>query len=422
MSQPTRILLALIVGLALGIGLAQEAPRAAAALLPIAQPIGTTWLNALQMTIIPLVVSLLVTGIAATAEAVRAGRTAARAIGTILVIMFASSAIAAVITPLFLRLVPLPTESAASLRAALADVPPPGPPPAVGEFFTTLVPTNIVAAASNSAFLSIIIFTLLFAFALTRIEPEGRAALTAFFKALRDTMLVIIGWIILVAPVGVFALAFAVGAKAGGAAFGALLHYVAVISAVGIVIGLSAYPLAVIGGRIGVGRFARGVLPSQAVAISTQSSLASLPAMLKGAEGLGVPAGTSGVVLPLAVVMMRATGPAMNLAVAIYVATWFGAPIGGATLVAAAVIATLTSLGSVSLPGQVSFFSGIGPVTAAFGAPLAPLGLLVAVETIPDIFRTLGNVTMDLAVTLAVSAREGRARKDEADHLIEDHL
>lgn len=418
MSQPTRILLALIAGLAIGILLAQEAPRAAAAALSVAQPIGTAWLNALQMTIIPLVVSLLVTGIAATAEAVRAGRTAARAIGTILVVMFASSAVAAVITPLFLRMVPLPAASAASLRAALADVPPPGPPPAVGEFFTTLVPTNIVAASANSAFLSIIIFTLLFAFALTRIEGEGRKALTAFFKALRDTMLVIIGWIIWAAPLGVFALALAVGAKAGGAAFGALLHYVTIISAVGIVIGLTAYPLAVLLGRVPLGRFARGTLPAQAVAISTQSSLASLPTMLKGAEALGVPAATSGVVLPLAVVMMRATGPAMNLAVAIYVATWFGAPVGGATLIAAAVIATLTSLGSVSLPGQVSFFSGIGPVTAAFGAPLAPLGLLVAVETIPDIFRTLGNVTMDLAVTLAVSARSGAVPEDEADRML----
>lgn len=418
MSQPTRILLSLIVGLALGVAVAAFAPSAAPGLLTVIEPIGTAWLNALQMTIIPLVVSLLVTGIAATAQAVRAGRIAARSIALILLIMSASAVIAAFLTPLFLRLVPLPASSAAALRAALVGVPASGPTPGIAQFFTTLVPTNVVAAAANSAFLSLIIFTLLFAFALTRIEPGARAALTGFFEALRDTVLVMINWIIWIAPIGVSALAFVVGARAGTAAFGALVHYVAIVSAVGVVIGLSAYPLAVLGGRISLSRFVRGALPAQAVAISTQSSLASLPIMLKKAASMDVPAATSGVVLPLSVVMMRATGPAMNLAVAIYVANWFGIALSPATLAAAAAVAMLTSLGSVSLPGQVSFISAIAPINGVFGAPVAPLGLLVAVETIPDIFRTLGNVTMDLAATLTVSARSGPVPTDEADRIM----
>ena len=420
MSQPTRILLALIVGLGVGVALAAFAPGAVPGALLVSEPVGTAWLNALQMTIIPLVVSLLITGIAATAEAVRAGRTAARAIGLILVVMSASAVIAAVLTPLLLDLAPLPVESAAALRAALVDVPASGPAPGLSAFFTNLVPTNVVAAAANSAFLSLIIFTLLFAFALTRIAPEGRARLTGFFEAMRDTVLVMVNWIIWAAPLGVFALALTVGAKAGSAAFGALVHYTLIVSAVGVVVTLCAYPLAVIGGRIGLGRFAREAMPAQALAVSTQSSLACLPIMLKKAENLGVPAATGGVVLPLAVVMMRATGPAMNLAVAIYVATWFGVPIGAATLAAATMVAMLTSLGSVSLPGQVSFISAIAPINAVFGVPVAPLGLLVAVEILPDIVRTLGNVTMDLAVTSAVSTRSGAVVADEADRLLAD--
>jgi Na+/H+-dicarboxylate symporter len=418
MSQPTRILLSLVAGLALGVLLAGQAPGAVPGVLLASEPIGTAWLNALQMTIVPLVVSLLVTGIAATAQAVRAGRIAARAIALILTIMSLSAILAALLTPLLLELVPLPAASAARLRAALIGIPAAAPPPGLSAFFTSLVPTNVVAAAANSAFLSLIIFTLLFAFALTRIEPARRAALTGFFEGLRDTVLVMVNWIIWAAPVGVFALALTVGAKAGSAAFGALVHYIVTVSAVGVVVTLLAYPVAMIGGRIGLVRFARAALPAQAVAVSTQSSLASLPMMLKKAEDLGVSAATGGVVLPLAVVMMRATGPAMNLAVAIYVATWFGTPIGPATLAAATVVAMLTSLGSVSLPGQVSFISAIAPINAVFGVPVAPLGLLVAVETLPDIVRTLGNVTMDLAVTTAVSARSGAAPKDSADALL----
>jgi Na+/H+-dicarboxylate symporter len=161
-----------------------------------------------------------------------------------------------------------------------------------------------------------------------------------------------------------------------------------------------------------IGDYARAALPSQAVAISTQSSIASLPSMVEGASALGVSVATSGITLPLAVAIFRATGPAMNLAVAIYVAFWFGVPLSPAVLAVGVVVATLTSLGSVSLPGTISYVSAIAPIAAAIGAPVAPLGLLVAVETIPDIIRTLGNVMMDLATTVTLS-RRGGARDSE---------
>ncbi len=420
MSQSTRILLSLVLGLLGGIALAAYAPGAVPGVVKVAQPIGSAWLNALQMTVVPLVFALLVTGIAATAEAAQAGRIAARTIATILVVLTLSAAAATLLTPLFLDLVPLPTDSAAALRAALGAVAPAAPVPPLGEFLAGIVPSNVVAAASGSAFLSLIIFTLIFAFAITRIEAAGRAILIGFFTAVRDAMLVMIGWIIWIAPIGVVALALVVGAKAGTAAFGALLHYVLTVSAVGVVVTLVAFPLAVIGGRIGLARFVRASLPSQAVAISTQSSLASLPAMLEGARALNVPVSTSGVVLPLAVAMMRATGPAMNMAVAIYVATWFGVPLNAPMLIAGIGVALLTSLGSVSLPGQVSFISAIAPLAVTIGAPVAPLGLLVAVETIPDIFRTLGNVIWDLAVTATIYARGDAQPMGDADTLLEE--
>lgn len=421
MSQSTRILLALVVGLVGGIALASLAPGAVDPVVSIAQPIGQAWLNALQMTIVPLVVALLITGVAATAEAARAGRLAGRAIALYVSLLFCSAVAAAILTPLFLEIAPLPVESAASLRAAMTGVEAIGPIPPLGEFLANIVPANIVKAAAENAFLSLIIFSLIFAFAMTRIETELRVLLTRFFTALRDTMLVVIGWILWVAPVGVFALALVVGAKAGAGAFGALVHYILAVSAVGIVVSLAAYPLAMFGGRVSLGQYAREALPSQAVAISTQSSLASLPAMLAGARSFGVPVATAGVTLPLAVAIFRATGPAMNFAVAIYIATWFGVPLSPATLAVGTVVATLTSLGSVSLPGTVSYVSAIAPVAATIGAPVAPLGLLVAVETIPDIIRTLGNVMMDLATT-ATLARYNPAEEDEADAILDEQL
>ncbi|MDB5704870.1 MAG: cation:dicarboxylase symporter family transporter [Sphingomonas bacterium] len=439
MSQATRILSALALGLALGIGLAAWNVSIADIAIALGirrfsawntstadigvlflQPIGTAWLNALQMTVVPLVVALLVTGVAATAEAARAGRIAGRALGLFIVLLWFFSIMAGVLTPLLLGWFPLPAEAATALRAALSTTQPVGDIPPFSDFIASIVPTNPIAAAANNAFLPLIVFTMVFAFALTRLPAEPRQLLTNFFQAIADVMLVVIGWILWLAPLGVFALAYVVSARAGTAALGALLHYVMIVSSIGIIVWIASFPIGAIGGRVGLPRFIRATVPAQAVAISTQSSLASLPAMLRGAEGLGVPVATSGVILPLAVAIFRVTGPPMNLAVAIYVAYWFGIPLGPTQLAAGIAVAAITTLGAVSLPGQISYVTSIAPICIAMGVPIAPLGLLVAVETIPDIFRTLGNVTMDLATTVSVSARSGAVVETEADLLLRD--
>ncbi|HEY6916621.1 MAG TPA: cation:dicarboxylase symporter family transporter, partial [Allosphingosinicella sp.] len=415
MSQPTRILLALILGLALGLACASAGGAWLAPSVTGAEIVGGLWLNGLQMTIVPLVVSLLVTGIAATAKAARASRVATRALILFVILLWISAGLAALLTPLLLDIWPLPQSAAEALRTAVAGTAAPaGAVPGIADFFRSIVPTNPVAAAANDAFLPLILFTLVFAFALTRIPEGPRDQLIGFFRAISDVMLVVIGWVLWLAPIGVTALAYAVGAKAGTAAFGALLHYVAIISAVGIVIWGLAYPLALFGARERLGRFARAAAPSQAVAISTQSSLASLPAMLRGSESLGVPVALSGIVLPMAVAIFRVTGPAMNLAVAFYVAHIFGIDLGPGQIAAGVAAAATTTLGAVSLPGQVSFITSIAPICIVMGIPIEPLALLIAVETIPDIFRTLGNVTMDVAATATVARRSGIAAEEVA--------
>ncbi len=420
LSQPTRILLALVVGLALGLLAARIGGFWVKNVVSVAEPIGAVWLNGLQMTIVPLVVSLLITGIAASAEAARANRLAGRAVALFLLLLWISAGLAALITPFLLQLWPMPAASAEALRTALSASQPVGEVPGFAAFLRSIVPTNPVAAAANDQILPLILFTAVFAFAVTHLPQEPRERLVGFFRAISDAMLIIIGWILRLAPIGVLALAYVVGARAGTAAFGALLHYVIIVSAVGIVIWLLAYPLGIFGGRVGAARFARSVAPSQAVAISTQSSLASLPAMLRSAEKLGIPVTASGVVLPLAVAIFRATGPAMNLAVALYIAHWFGMELSTGAILAGVAAAATTTLGAVSLPGQVSFITSIAPICLAMGVPIEPLALLIAVETIPDIFRTVGNVTMDVAATGTVTRMSGFEEDDATSR--EDRL
>ena len=419
MSQALRILAALVLGLLLGIALANWAPDAGHGLLYFTKRIGGAWLHGLQMVIVPLVVALIVVGIAASAEAARAGRIAATALFGFVAILWVNTIISAILTPLLLRVFPLPAAWGDALRASLKSTASSGTVPGIGDFFDKIVPTNIVDAAATDAFLPLTVFAMVFAFAITRLQPERRKLLIDFFQAIADAMVVVIGWVLVLAPLGVFCLAFGLGMETGAAAFGALAHYILIVSSLGVLVLLSAYPLAMIGARVGIGRFARAVLPSQVVALSTSSSLASLPTMLRSSEAIGAPASVSGVVLPIAVAVFRATSPAMNLAVALYVAHLTGTPVGPGQLTAGVFTAAITTMGSVSLPGTISFFASVAPVAVAMGVPIEALGILVAVETVPDLFRTLGNVTMDVAVTGTIAARTGATEEAETDELIE---
>lgn len=405
--SPTKILLALIGGLLAGLALASFAPQQVAAITYWVEPIGAVWLRALQMTIIPLVVSLLITGIVTSVAAARAGKLAGRSIALFFAILWAGAIMAAITTPALLDLFPIPAEAARSLAANMTGTPDLGEIPPFAEFVKAMVPTNPIAAAANDAILPLVIFTAFFAIAITRLPQAPRDTLAGIFSAIGDAMLIIIGWVLLVAPIGVAALAFVVAARTGVGAIGIFLHYIAIVSAIGCIVWASAYPIAIFAGRQSLARFARAALPPQAVAISTQSSLASLPAMLRAAGHLGVRETTADVTLPLAVALFRATGPAMNLAVVIYVAYLTGTPVTPFTLAVGVAVAATTTLGAVSLPGSISFISSCGPIALAMGVPLEPLALLIAVETLPDIIRTVGNVTMDVAVTTTADQLSG---------------
>jgi proton glutamate symport protein len=413
-SQPTRILLALVVGLGAGIAAGWSGGAWVERSAAFAEPIGGLWLNALQMTIVPLVVALLITGIAASAEAARASKLATRAIILFVSLLWLSALTAALLTPLFLNLFPLPAESAEALRQALTTAPPVGEAPSFADFVRSLVPTNPVAAAGQNAILPLIVFVTVFAFALVRLPQEPRRTVVGFFRAIEETMLVIVNWVLWIGPVGVLALAYVVGARAGATAFGALLHYVVVVTAVGTMVWLAAWPIALVGARIGPVRFTRAIAASQALAFSTQSSLACLPAMLRAANKLDVPVAASGVVLPMAVAIFRMTGPAMNLAVAIYIAYWFGYELSWQHYALGVAAAATTTMGAVGIPGQASFVTSIAPICIAMGLPIEPLALLIAVEVMPDLMRTLGNVSMDVAATATIARRSGFEAEDAA--------
>lgn len=401
------------LGAGLALGIALEGTALAERLLPFADVIGTLWLRGLQMTIVPLVAALLVIGIVQTVAAASAGRVAGTSLALFAAILTTGTVFTAFAMPALLDAFPIPPAAAEALRQGLSAEQA-GEVPTIADFLKSLIPSNIFAAAAETAMIAIIVFFSLLALAIVRLPATHRQLMVTFFEAITGTMLVIIGWVLWLAPVGVFALSLSVAGQSGLAALGALAHYIVTVASMGGVVLLLAYAVAVFAARQQLSRFFRAALPVQAMAISTQSSLASLPAMLAACRTLGLKETTGEFVLPLAVALFRATGPAMNLAVAIYVARLTGVELSPVVLATGVLVALATTIGSVSLPGAISFVTAIGPIAIAMGVPIGPLALLVAVEVLPDIMRTVGNVTMDVAVAATVDRHTAEGGEGEA--------
>lgn len=400
-----RILAGLVLGLALGALLPAEH-----AIAKVAAPVGRLWLDALTMTVVPLVFSLLVTSIAEAAAQASGSRLVVRALGAFAMLLVAATLLATASVSATLALWPLPDGAAAlGQHAGVSPLPP------AGDWLDGIVPTNPIKAASDTAMLPLVVFALLFGLALARVEAGPREAVRLALRGVADAMLVLVRWVLLAAPIGVFALALGVGQRLGGQAAGLLGHYVAVVVLTALASIVLAVVAAVAFGRIGPLAFTRAALPAQAVALGTQSSLASLPAMVAAAPALGVDRTAAGVVLPLAVSLFRLTSAAANVAVAVYLARVHGVALAPGTLVAGALVAAAVSVAAVGLPAQVSFFAIIAPVCLAMGVPVALLPLLLAIETLPDLFRTLGNVTADLAVTRIVGRGAAPAENEPGD-------
>ena len=402
MNLTAKIFIALIAGLAAGVLI--PGGNATAITLAIAEPLGNLWLQALQMTIIPLIAGLLFTGIAESVGTAGGGKVAASALLSFLILLLFSAMWSILFVPQLLALWPAPLQAAAALTGTAPGTAAAIGPINIGEWLLSLVPSNVFKVLSTGDMLPVVVFVAAFALAAGRLPEKQHGLLIDLFEAVKDAMLVLIGWIFVVGPLGVFALALTVGLKAGIGAFGILAHYVAVLVIVQATLILLIYVLmALFGG--GVLRFARAVLPAQAVAVSTQSSIASLPAMYEGAEALALPESISRVVLPLAVSIFRITSPCANIAVVLYVGHLNGISPGPLALSAGVLAALAAAVSTGGLPGSITFLAATVPIANVMGIPIAALPLLLAVELLPDIFRTLGNVTGDLAVTTILSRR-----------------
>lgn len=413
MSLTTKVLIALALGMALGIVISTAQSPALSALVPIVEPLGTLWINAIRMTVVPLVMGSIVVGVTSAPDARTIGRIGTRALVFFLVVLVVAGIFAAVVTPPLMALIPLDPVAVTALResgasAATAASESVRKIPTFAQWLTDLVPVNPVKAAADGAMLPLIVFSVFFGLAITRLTPNERDLMTRFFRGISDAALTLVRWVLAAAPIGVFALAVPLAAKLGLAAAGALVGYIVVTAVVLTVFALVfLYPLAVIGGKTRLGDFARAAFPAQAVAFSARSSLAALPAMMESARSrLHLPEGITNFFLPLAASTFR-VGGALGLTTGVlFIARLYGidlAPAQMATIILTVVLTTF------SVPGiPAGSIIVMVPVLLAAGLPVEGMGILLGVDTIPDMFRTTANVTGDMVASTVL----GRGERD----------
>jgi Na+/H+-dicarboxylate symporter len=403
-------LIGLLVGLAAGIGVHATRDPAWIGAAASVGVIGTLWSNALRMLVIPLVVVNLVTGIATTSDARAVGRLGAISLVVFVLMLAAGSGFGFLFTvPVLATWAPGAATLGASRALADSAAASAGHPLSFSDWLTALVPTNPIRAAADDQILPLLVFTVLFGLALTRIAPDSKRALLEVFRALREAIFVLLGWVLRCSPIGVFALAFAFAARIGSDSIGTLGFWIVLVCGVTLAFTLLLYPVTALLGRVSLVRFARAALPAQAVGIGTRSSLAALPALIEGAERtLEIPTAVAGFVLPLAVSTFKVNRAVDGITKLLFLAALYHLSLDPMRVATFVLMVGIISFSTPGIPSAGTISSL--PAYLACGIPIQGVLLLNAVEAIPDIFKTLLNVTGDLSAVAIVHRFAGLGR------------
>ncbi len=404
-------MLGLALGLITGGVIAWSGSPAGRAFAAFVEPIGTLWVNALRMTVVPLVASLLAATLGSGHDVRSFGRMGRRAIAIFFAFLVAIALFGIVTVPPVFSLLHVDPAAAAALRASAVDAPV-MQAPAFATWITGLVPANVVQAAADGGMLPIIVFASLLGLGLARASAESGRLVTVL-RGISDAMIQIVRWVLRFAPIGAFALAVPLALHLGNAAAGAIAFYLAAIVGFHVAMGVVVYVVVPIVTRTSIARFARALLPAQIVVASTRSSLAALPAMLDGAQReLEISPEIAGFAIPLGVALLRA-----NIAMSWLIQVFFLAKLYGVSVSAGAVLAI--AAGSIALSFSVPGIpSGgiliVAPYLPSLGLPAQAVGILIALDAIPDIFKTLLNVTAHVSSALVLARFDWAPRTVEA--------
>lgn len=402
---------AMAAGFSLGLIAKQTQWAILLSLVDVANPIGAVWTNALRMIVLPLMVSYIVLAINSVPQARTAGKLGGLAMIAFLSMLGAAALFTLTVGAEIIRVMPIDDSARAAFKALggageVPVVPPASSGPSVSEWVSQMVPANPFRAAVEDNFIGVVISTVLFALAIMQISPERRGVLLGVIEAVAEASGVLVRWIIYLLPVAAFALSFVIATETGLSVAGSLAYYVFALSALLLAVTLLLYPVTAVLGKVGLRRFVAAIAPALAVGAATRSSLAALPAMLDAADNrLGIRREVSGFILPLMVSTFKLNSAISQTFEFMFLTVVYGLDSTPGLLLAYTVTTLILAFASAGIPSGSKLLSW--PILLAAGVPVEALVVLKVIDVIPDIFKTLLNVTADMSVTVVVQRFAG---------------
>ena len=397
MNLSFRILTGLLLGSIAGLMISRSNSALFVNLPGLLAPLGSLWVNAIRMTIMPLLMALVVVAIAGQGRSGRVlaigGKTLSLFVGLILL----SSLFALLFAAPLIGLLEICSENSNVVLASSQVTAERAPLPPFKDWLIGLIPANPFAAAANGDILPLMIFTVVFSLALIQIDERLAKNVVTFFEATKQALLVVIAWIMELAPYGIFALVLPITANLGTESVRLLGTFILMVC--GLIVLLSAciyLGLWVLGHDIK--KFAKTMAPVQVIGFGTRSSLATLPATIAASEILGVSQKTAGLVLPAAVTLFKFASPLARTAGTYFIAALYGIDLTVSEFVVISLAVGLLSFYSPGIPSGGLLI--MTPVYLALSLPVEGIGLLIAIDLIVDMFITAANVTANLGVTM----------------------
>jgi Na+/H+-dicarboxylate symporter len=410
MKLERRILLGFVAGVAVGFLSRVDGLAPVQHVVIAFEPVGTVFIRLITMVVVPLVIASVFVGVASLGD-VRAlgrvgGKTLAYFLGTTLL-----AAVIGLVVATFAGV-----GGAGIGDAAVAGVGVAGPTvatPALSQTLINMVPQNPFASAAQGGgdLLPLIIAVCIFAAAATVARSEGRDAVVRFFQGVNELSMIVIGWLMRLAPVAVFFLIAATVARSGLTLLGQLLSFsLVVVAALAAHTLLVLIPALTLGARVGVRHFLRSVSDALLLAFSTASSNATLPVSIAAAQTrLGVPADITSFVLPAGASLNKNGSAAYKAAAAVFLAHLYGLPVTGSVLMTIALMASIAAFAGAGVPGSSLVTTLIVLNAIGLGQRAAAgIALIAAVDRPLDMCRSTVNTISNLVGAAWIARSEGR--------------
>lgn len=385
-----QVVIAMIIGAIAGFIMGEEAS--------IFAPLGTIFIHLIKMLVIPLVLVSIISGAASLGDSPSAGKIGIGTFGFFIVTSGIAVGLALLLGNLFQpgQGVDFTAHSSGNLMAVTEEQ---GALPGVMDTFIGMIPTNVFESLTGGNILQILVFSIFFGIALTKVKGDGAKPILASLNTIVDAFVWMINCVMIIAPIGVFGLMADSVGTFGFDALEVVFKLFAVFVVAILLFGFLFFPLLVqLFSRVSAREFISAMKKPQVMALSTASSMATLPVTMETCEEeLKVSKATASFVLPLGATINMSGNAIYYGLVAMFFAQMYGVDLSFTAYAAIIFTATLGAIGQAGVPGP-SFL--VVAVLMAAGIPIDGLPLLFALDRVFDMIRTSLNITGDAACAL----------------------